>query len=117
MRILRFPIACLFFTLLLGCAEQQTSQQSPPAAQAKDQMIGMSINEIATCLGKPGQSSAAGSVETLFYTYGSCTVSLTLAGGRVTAADYSVRPRRNPADGEPCAHVPEVMSCVRWLRH
>ena len=109
-----FPALALLGILLLGCTAEQ---ETPLAETARAEMIGMSRGEVITCLGPPGKASAAGSIDTWSYSYDSCAVALTITGGKVTAAAYIAPANEDKTTDEQCARIPEVVSCVRWLRN
>ncbi len=112
MRNLRFLIPCLL-PALTGCAWFS----SPPAeVDAKAQMVGMSKDEIAVCIGQPNKKSVQGNVETWSYTYDVCEVELTLVSDTVKASRYHVPDDPDRTVAEQCDHVPVVAACLRWLR-
>ena len=119
----RSLIIGLLLPLLLGCGTQET----PAAEIAKPEMLGLSKQEVLTCLGQPDKRSVAGSVETWSIHFDTCRVDLTIADdGKVAAVTYNIKTVRDkgdkstddlPTEDEQCAQVPEVVSCARWLRH
>ena len=114
-------LRCLTFSLLLcffsGCGSDSEPPSPPHADIAKAQMIGMSKSEVFTCLGQPAKTADANNAVTWTYTYGSCTVNLTLVDGKVKVAAYSAHTGGDQTEVEQCESMPEVVSCTRWLRH
>jgi outer membrane protein assembly factor BamE (lipoprotein component of BamABCDE complex) len=107
----------------LGCS---STKPLPAGEIAKPQMLGLSKDEVVTCMGQPELKWADGSVETWQFVYGTCSVNLTLgADNKVKAVNYNAKTVRDkgdkstddlPSEDEQCARVPEVASCIRWLR-
>jgi outer membrane protein assembly factor BamE (lipoprotein component of BamABCDE complex) len=116
---------CLLFLALPGCSSEPTKPDIPLYVKAKAEMIGMSRDEVFTCLGPPVQKSAEGSVDTWDYNFDTCTIHLTIAGdGKVKAANDTIKTVKDkpwqddpPPEEEQCAHVLEVTGCLQWLRH
>ncbi len=116
--------ACLFL-LLPGCASPPQKPEIPFYITAKAEMIGMSRDEVFTCLGPPVRKSSAGQIDTWDYDFGSCKVHLTIAGdGKVKEARDTFQTVKSkvsdsdlPNEEEQCSHILEVAGCLNWLRH
>jgi hypothetical protein len=101
-----------FLAALAGCSLPQACGP----ANTRAEMIGMSADEISTCLGPPENKTVEGGVEKVFYKYDSCAVRLELVSGRVVSVSYSVPRSESLTTDEQCSKVPIVASCLRWLR-
>jgi len=101
----------LILALLAGCSFSQTGSTRDVRAE----MIGMSLNEIAICLGAPEKKTAGAVTETWSYTFGTCSFKLEVTDARVKSVSYTETSKDVPKD-ERCAKIPEVSSCLRWLR-
>jgi hypothetical protein len=121
---IRFLSGLLLLPFMLGCSAEPRLEE---AEIAKPQMLGLTKQEVTTCMGRPDLKLADGRVETWQFPYGTCTVNLTIGpDDRVKAVNYTIQTVRNkgdkltgplPTENEQCEGVPEVASCVRWLRH
>jgi hypothetical protein len=80
-------------------------------------MVGMSKGEIFICLGHPAKKSTTGGSEIWSFTYDTCTANLTLDADKVKAVSYSLSGTDDRPEDEQCEHVPQVVSCLRWLRN
>lgn len=114
---------CVLSLALSGCGGDP---KPTPDQMAKTEMIGMSVGEIITCLGQPVKRVTEEGVSPIWsYTYGTCTANLTIAhDNKVASVTYTIKTVKDkpddddlPSEAEQCARVPEVASCVRWLRH
>jgi hypothetical protein len=63
---LRIIISSALVTLLSACAAQRAQE----AAEAKQQMLGMSKQQVLTCMGIPAQKAAEGKTEVWSYNSG-----------------------------------------------
>jgi hypothetical protein len=128
MRIICFRvlIACFF---LAGCA----IQRAQTAATAQNQMIGLSKEQVLTCMGPPMNKAAEGSTEVWSYGSGNgrtdvamaggrgwvsgsaserfCTVNVTMASGLVSRINYVGPTGGLLTPGEQCAFA--LQNCVQ----
>ncbi len=103
---------------LIGCATREPRTIN----DVTNEMVGMSLNEIATCMGDPAEKVVKSEAENWSYKYDACTVTLEVVSRHVKSAHYSIA--QNPdhknsdlSDTQQCVKVPSVSSCVRWLRN
>jgi outer membrane protein assembly factor BamE (lipoprotein component of BamABCDE complex) len=126
MRHLKFPALCLMMAMLSSCSILEKDNR-PASEIAKNQILGITKDETFTCLGPPTEKSVAGQIERWTYIYNkTCKTDLTIASdNRVKAVDYSHVPDKDAKPWEVedltmeehCEHVPQIISCVHWLRH
>jgi hypothetical protein len=127
--------------LLVSSCASSKFQRAEIASEAKNSMIGMTKERVLACMGAPTQQAAAGETEVWSYpsggdtnTVGSatastsslghtnmfgssysahryCVVNIVMAGGRVTAVNYTGRTGGWASQGEQCAFA--VQNCVQ----
>ena len=115
--------------MLCGCA----FQRAEIAQDARAQMVGMSKEQVLTCMGVPSTKAAEGGTEVWGFSSGNgmtvtdasygryggsavsssrfCTVSIVFASGQVSAVNYNGPTGGLLTAGEQCAYA--VNSCVR----
>ena len=130
------PTYILVSLLLSACA----IERAETAATAKRTMVGMTKEQVLTCMGPPAQTAQTGSTEVWRYgsggdslsgavvtgtSYGSgatatgigwsrnryCIVDVVMRGGRVSKVNYSGRTGGLFSRGEQCAFA--IENCVR----
>jgi outer membrane protein assembly factor BamE (lipoprotein component of BamABCDE complex) len=126
MQVLRVATLCL---ALAGCA----FQRAEIAQDARAQMVGMSKEQVLTCMGAPASKAAEGATEVWGYGSGNgmtvvdasydryggtavgtrrfCNVNIAFAGGQVSAVNYSGPTGGLLTAGEQCAFA--VNGCVK----
>jgi outer membrane protein assembly factor BamE (lipoprotein component of BamABCDE complex) len=108
-------IAC---TALTACTLQsgQTAQQpqSQPVQPAQSQLVGMTKEQVLSCVGQPLQKATEGQSEAWSYTSGNdhpCTVKVVIVFGRVSQVNYSGPTGELLSNGDQCAFA--VQNCVQ----
>jgi|SRR5271154_6610036 len=134
-------VSCAAFTLLLPFVIGCSLQRAQEAEAAKTQMIGMSREDVLTCMGPPAQKSSEGATEVWSYpsgngqvdivssfagsasggvAYGSaigssrqrfCVVNLIMIDGKVKVVNYNGPTGGVLTRGEQCAYA--VENCVK----
>ena len=126
MRILGIVALC---AALGGCA----IQRAQIAQDARAQMVGLSKEQVLTCMGPPANKAAEGATEVWGYASGNgmtvasasydryggtavsssrfCNINIVMASGRVTAVNYTGPTGGLLTAGEQCAYA--VDACVR----
>ena len=89
----RVVFACLVF-LLGGCSVQRALE----ARDAKDQMIGLTREQVLACMGPPASKAAEGATEVWSYNSGNNQTTVSTFGSSTTNA--SVYGTRNYATGQ-----------------
>lgn len=114
---------------LAGCA----IQRSQIAQDARAQMVGLSKEQVLTCMGAPANKAAEGATEVWGYASGNgmtiasasydrfggtaiassrfCNINIVMASGRVTAVNYTGPTGGLLSAGEQCAYA--VDACVK----
>ena len=114
---------------LAGCA----IQRAQVAQDARAQMVGLSKEQVLTCMGAPANKAAAGNTEVWGYASGNgmtvasasydryggtavsssrfCNINIVMASGQVTAVNYTGPTGGLLTAGEQCAYA--VDACVR----
>jgi hypothetical protein len=101
-----------------GCAIERAAV----AQQAQGDMVGLSKEQVLTCMGPPMNKAAEGATEAWAYSTHPthldsdsptryCTVTVLLTGGRVSAVRYQGPTGGLLAQGEQCAYA--VAACVK----
>ena len=108
-----------------GCSHQQTQI----ANEAPNQMIGLSREQVLTCMGAPTKQAATGATEVWSYDSGNsaagitgnsaaginrvrnCMVNVVMTDGRVSSVNYVGDTRGPITQSEQCAFA--VQNCVR----
>jgi hypothetical protein len=126
MRILGIVALC---AALGGCA----IQRAQIAQDARAQMVGMSKEQVLTCMGAPANKAAEGATEVWGYSSGNgmtvaninydryggtavassrfCNINIVMAGGRVSAVNYTGPTGGLLTAGEQCAYA--LDACVK----
>jgi len=126
---MRILVIVALGTALAGCA----IQRAQIAQDARAQMVGMSKEQVLTCMGVPANKAAEGATEVWGYSSGNgmtvasagydrsggtavasgrfCNINIVMASGRVTAVNYTGPTGGLLTAGEQCAYA--VDACVR----
>ena len=91
---LRFLALAVVCVLVAGCSVQR----APEARDAKDQMIGLTKEQVLACMGPPATKAAEGATEVWSYNSGNNQTTVSTFGSSTTNA--SVYGNRNYATGE-----------------
>jgi hypothetical protein len=126
---MRKLVIAAFCVALGGCA----IQRAQIAQDARAQMVGLSKEQVLTCMGAPANKAAEGATEVWGYASGNgmtvasasydryggtavassrfCNINIVMASGRVTAVNYTGPTGGLLTAGEQCAYA--VDACVR----
>jgi outer membrane protein assembly factor BamE (lipoprotein component of BamABCDE complex) len=125
-------LICIACTALTACTIQsgQTAQQpqSQPVQPAQSQLVGMTKEQVLSCVGQPLEKATEGQSEVWSYSSGndrtgvaegngaavatgSCTVKVVIVFGRVSQVNYSGPTGELLSNGDQCAFA--VQNCVQ----
>ena len=101
----------VLFVALISCLSMAACSLQSPTSEARSNLLGMTQEQILSCLGAPTQKTTEGVAEVWSYAAGrSCLVKISLAYGRASHVNYVGSNGKPLSPGEECPFVGE--KCV-----